>query len=165
MHAEDVLFYGNRTVLTVLDDVREDEWNAPGAVGYWTIKNLAAHLASHEWKLVDAMCRMLGEEETGAPARSLEEPAGFNDREVEMRAGLSPQETVAEYLQAHQRAMEMIRQVTPGRRRESGALPWYGAGYDLEDYIAYGNYGHKREHTAQIVAFLERLRAGETGKP
>jgi hypothetical protein len=43
------------------------------------------------------------------------------------------------------------------RRRQNGALPWYGAEYDLEDFIAYSFYGHKREHTAQINVFRDAL--------
>lgn len=164
MHAEDVLFYGNRTVMATLDGVAESEWEAPGAVGVWTVKNVAAHLASHEWKLVDALLRLLGEPENGTLARSLNDPQGFNDREVAARAGFSPEETVEEYRRAHAQAAELVRRIPAERRREAGAIPWYGAEYDLEDYIAYGVYEHKREHIAQVAAFLERLRNGELTK-
>jgi len=30
--------------------------------------------------------------------------------------------------------------------------------YALDDFIVYTNYGHKREHSAQIAAFRDGLR-------
>ncbi len=48
----------------------------------------------------------------------------------------------------------------PGGRltnKNSGPLPWYGPEYDLDDFIAYTFYGHKREHSAQIAAFADVL--------
>ena len=45
------------------------------------------------------------------------------------------------------------RQVPIRVRRLNGMLPWYGAATDLEDFIVYSIYGHKREHAAQIAAY------------
>ena len=39
----------------------------------------------------------------------------------------------------------------------TGFLPAYGMEYDLEDYIAYSFYGHKREHSAQIGVFRDAI--------
>ena len=41
--------------------------------------------------------------------------------------------------------------------REVGTLPWDGEDYALDDFLVYGYYGHKREHSAQIAAFRDRL--------
>jgi hypothetical protein len=41
---------------------------------------------------------------------------------------------------------------------EIGLLPWYSAEYDLEDYITYAFYGHKREHCAQIAVYRDTLK-------
>lgn len=41
--------------------------------------------------------------------------------------------------------------------RKVGALPCYGAEYDLEDFIVYSFYGHKREHCAQIAVYRDTL--------
>ncbi|MFO7664109.1 MAG: hypothetical protein R6X18_16150 [Chloroflexota bacterium] len=35
----------------------------------------------------------------------------------------------------------------------TGFFPHCGAEYDLEDFIAYSFYSHKREHCAQIAVF------------
>jgi len=41
--------------------------------------------------------------------------------------------------------------------RQAGTLPWYGLEYALDDFLVYAFYGHKREHSAQIAAFRDRL--------
>ena len=42
-------------------------------------------------------------------------------------------------------------------RRQAGLIDWYGAEYDLEDFLIYSYYGHKREHSAQIEVFKDLL--------
>jgi hypothetical protein len=81
----------------------------------------------------------------------------FNDTQVEQRRGQSPEETLAEYTEAHERAAEMLARIPLEQRRQAGILSWYGAEYDLEDLITYMSYGHKREHSAQIAEFCCRL--------
>lgn len=65
-----------------------------------------------------------------------------------------------EYKQAYEYNMTLAGHVPEEKWRETGALPWYGEGYDLEDFIAYAFYGHKREHSAQVNVFTDRFRAG-----
>ena len=40
---------------------------------------------------------------------------------------------------------------------ERGLLGWYTAEYDLEDFLVYTYYVHKREHCTQVAAFTERF--------
>lgn len=157
MHAEDVLFYGHQTVLKSIDGIPADEWNTPGVTGVWSMKDVIAHLASHEQVFVEILGTLIG----GAPAPTLEQfkmkPGLFNDQEVARRKGFTTDQVLSEYLDAQSRSNQLINQVAIDRRRLLGTLSWYGEGYDLEDYITYGVYGHKREHSAQIEAFKDRL--------
>ena len=70
-------------------------------------------------------------------------------------------DTVAASLAVSQMACQSMRRASAyprTRRREAGTLLWYGAEYDLEDYIAYTFYGHKREHMAQVNVFLDTVK-------
>ncbi len=51
----------------------------------------------------------------------------------------------------------MVAQLSSETLRQNGTLPWYGEGYALDDFLVYAYYGHKREHSAQIAAFRDRL--------
>jgi hypothetical protein len=82
----------------------------------------------------------------------------FNAVQVDLRREKSVQEILDEYLTVQSRTMELARQVPIESMRQTGILSWYGMEYDLEDYIAYSFYGHKREHCAQINVFRDLIK-------
>jgi len=158
MNAADVLHYGQRTLLGAIDGIARDEWDAPGACGVWSMKDLVAHLASYERVLEDVLGSLLGASATTYLDR-FQAGAGFNDAEVEARRSMTVQEILDELSAAHERTMALIARIPEEMRRRPGTLPWYGDAYALDDLLVYMYYGHKREHSAQIAAFRDRLRA------
>ena len=160
MNANDVLKYGHLTVLHTLEEVDEQHWTAPNVCGWWSTKDIIAHLASFEHALVEILSGLLGD---GGPTPYLElmveDPRRFNDVHVGTRQQLTPAEALAEYVEAQTRTMALAGQIPAEMFRQTGALPWYGAEYDLDDFICYTFYGHKREHTAQINVFKDTLHA------
>ncbi len=155
MNANDVLRYGHLTVLATLDLLPADQADTPGVCGVWSAKDVVAHLASYELVLVDLLQAFVagGQREFVNPM-----DAAFNDEQVAQRRQLSMAAARDEYERAYGRVGELIRQIPVEQRRQAGELPWYGAEYDLEDYLVYSFYGHKREHSAQIAAFCDTLR-------
>lgn len=157
MNANDVLRYGHLTVLATLDLLPEGQAETPGVCGVWSAKDVVAHLASYELALVDLLQAFVA-----GSQRAYASPidAAFNDEQVARRRQLSMAEARDEYERAYGRVGELIRQLPDEQRRRAGELPWYGAEYDLEDYLVYSFYGHKREHSAQIAAFCDTLARG-----
>jgi hypothetical protein len=156
MNAVDVMRYGHGTVLSTLDGVPAREWTTLGVCGVWSVKDIVAHLASYELALVDVLTSLT----TGGPTPTLDRfkaGPGFNDEEVAASQELAAEEVLDGYTRAHERAMTLIEQIPEERRRQPGTLPWYGAEYALDDFIVYAFYGHKREHSAQINVFKDRL--------
>ncbi|NJN53985.1 MAG: DinB family protein [Anaerolineae bacterium] len=156
MNALDILKYGHFTVVGGVKELPEADWETDGVCGIWSVKQIMAHLASYEQLLVDILKQQLGSIETPALDRFL--AGDFNDGEVNARQKLSVAQTWAEYEAAQAETMTLMAQLPETRRRENGILPWYGAEYDLEDFIAYMYYGHKREHTAQIAVFRDMIK-------
>ena len=157
MNATDIMKYGNLTLQGSLKNVPDNEWETNGVCGFWSVKNIVAHLASHECVLVDVLTSFLGSN----PTPYLDEyTAGlqFNDNQVDKRMSLSPQQTLAEYNDTHAKAMSLITQIPVETLRKVGTLSWYGPEYALDDYIVYGIYGHKREHSAQVNVFTDRFK-------
>lgn len=158
MNALDVMKYGNRTVMDVLDALPMEKWEAEGVCGIWSVKNILAHLTSYEWVLADILREMTG---GGAiPHLDAYKRTGmaFNDEQVDNRKPMSAAETLAEYRAAHADVMRLAPRLAPERFREVGTLPWYGVEYALDDYIAYAIYGHKREHIAQVNLYRDLLK-------
>jgi hypothetical protein len=53
---------------------------------------------------------------------------------------------------------ERIQLIPQETMREAGTIPWYGDKFDLEDYVIYVGYGHKREHAAQFNVYKDSLK-------
>jgi hypothetical protein len=81
----------------------------------------------------------------------------FNDEQVDLRSGWSMEQVLEEYRAAHQQVLAASAQIAPEAWHQAGILPWYGEEYDLEDFIIYTYYGHKREHCGQIAVFRDRF--------
>ncbi len=161
MNALDILKYGNQHVVDALSGL--EDWNTPGVTTRWTAKDMLAHLASYERFLEEAMLEVQGRGPTPTLDAMRDDHAGFNDRQVAARAGQPLEAVRREYDDAHARVMAVAEALGPDRLRAPGTVPWYGAGYSLDDLIVYANYAHKREHCAQLKAF--RTRRAETAVP
>jgi hypothetical protein len=157
MNTVDILKYGHQTVLTTLKDFPEAAWYTSGACGVWSVKDIMAHLASYEHLLVEVLSGFL----EGGPTPYLEKwgtlGRKFNDNEVALRRENSMAEVLAEYNDTHAQVMALALRIPAEMYRQNGSLPWYGPEYDLDDFIVYTFYGHKREHSAQIAAFRDQL--------
>jgi hypothetical protein len=157
MNAIDILKYGHLTVLQTLDGFPEKAWDTPGACGVWSVKDIIAHLVSYEQVLVDVLTSFGSSSPTPMLNRLIEQGSQFNDAEVNSRKAKNMKAVLGEYNDAHAQVMSMVTQIPPETLRQTGTLPWYGAIYAVDDFLVYAYYGHKREHSAQIAAFHERL--------
>jgi hypothetical protein len=156
MNALDIMTNGHRSVLEAVDGLPAEQWETPGLGGHWSVKDLIAHLASFEWLLVELL-RDLVEDGATTPMldRFHEDPASFNEVEAKKRRDDTVDQVLAEYNNAHEEAMALAGRVPAGAWTQKGILPWYGDAYDLDDFIVYTFYGHKREHCAQIATFRD----------
>ncbi|MEW5988704.1 MAG: DinB family protein [Chloroflexota bacterium] len=158
MNALDVLKYGHLTVLHTIEGLPESEWETGGVCGVWSVKDIIGHLGAFELMLVDIMGSFLGNVETPYLDKHLElGPGRFNDFEADRRKEWSAAAVMDEYQQAYERVMALAAQLPAAIWSKTGTLAWYGSEYDLEDFIAYTYYGHKREHSAQIAVYRDTL--------
>jgi uncharacterized damage-inducible protein DinB len=158
MHAMDILKYGHLTVAGTIEQVPESEWESPDVCGWWSTKDIIAHLASFEQALVELLNQILGKEGSTPTLDSFSKsPQEFNDIQVAQRQEKTPAEVWAEYVETQAQTMALLAQIPVTRQRQMGLLSWYGPEYDLEDFLVYSFYGHKREHMAQVAIFLDLL--------
>lgn len=156
MHPLDVLQYGHGTLMKNLKAFPDGDYTTPGACGSWSVKDIVAHLASYEQVLAEVTMELRGE----GPVPTLDRFRGeepFNDQQVEQRRQQSFQATLEEYVASFEHALARVGELPEEQLIETGALAWYGEEYDLEDFLVYSFYGHKREHSAQIAAFRDLL--------
>src|SRR6266516_3759762 len=163
MNAVDILKYGQGTVFQTLEGFPESAWETAGACGVWSVKDIIAHLTSYEHVLVDVLTTLTGggskhhKHYTPYLAKFTQPGGLFNDAEVDARKEKTIKEVLAEFNDTHTQVMAMLAQIPEETRRQTGTLPWYGMEYALDDYIVYSFYGYKREHSAEMDAFRDRL--------
>ncbi len=141
-----------------MEGLPERDWMASGVCGTWSVKDIVAHLASTELVIVDALTTLVGSGPTPDLDAFKQKDPALNDKEVARRRGWSVAQTLGEYNDAAQRAMELAARVPPETARRAGIFPWYGEEYALDDFVVYMAYGHKAEHCAQIAVFRDRLK-------
>jgi hypothetical protein len=158
MNADGILKYGHYTVLAAIDGLDETHWETNTVCGVWSVKDIIAHLSSYEQMLIDVFTSVI---DPTAPTPTLntytQDIEAFNAAQVGMRRAYSVPEVLAEYNHLVEQTQQMLAQVPVNVRDQEGVLPWYGEEYDLDDFIVYTFYGHKREHTAQIAVFRDGL--------
>ena len=159
MNASDILIYGQGTVLQAIEGFPESAWETPGACGVWSIKDIIGHLASYEHVMVDVLSAFVGGGPTPYLNKYTEPGGGFNDSEVALRKGKTVSEVLGEFNDTHAQVISLAARIPVETFRQTGTLPWYGMEYALDDFIVYTQYGHKREHSAQIAAFRDHLTA------
>jgi hypothetical protein len=158
MHTLDMLEYGHQMLLDTVADVDAALVEVTGVCGGWSIKDIIAHLASFEALALDALASLTPYALTPVLDRWLAAPDVFNDEEVERRRERLLSAILAEYMEYHHMMLDQLIHTSPATLHVTGALAWYGAAYDVEDFLVYTNYAHKREHCAQIAAFLDRYK-------
>ena len=159
MHPVDVLTYGNGTVLRTVEGLPAADWDAGGVCGWWSVRQIIAHLSSFEHILSEALELASGARDGYGPVLKawFRDPQAFNDQQVAARAALSPEATLADYAAAHAQTMTLAATLSPDAWQRTGFLRAYGAEYDPEDFITYALYGPKREHAAQIAVFRDAV--------
>lgn len=159
MNLDDVLKYGHATVLSTVDGLTDAQCDVSGVCGIWSVRQIIAHLASHELLMIDALSSLL---DANTPTPALDafgvQKLAFNDIEVEKRQDNTYAEIVDEYKANAARVKELAARIPLEQRRTAGLFAWYGKEYDLEDLVAYSVYGHKREHCAQINVYRDTLK-------
>ncbi len=159
MNAFDILKYGQGTVLQTIEGFPESAWETPGACGVWSVKDIIAHLTSYEHVILDVLSTFVSSGPTSYLNKFTDRGINFNDTEVAARNGQSAKEVLGEFNDTHAQVMSLAARIPAETFRQTGTLPWYGMEYALDDFIVYNQYGHKREHSAQIAAFRDHLTA------
>ena len=107
--------------------------------------------------MVDVLSTFVGGASTPYLSKFTDPGGNFNDPEVAARKGKSVKEVLGELNDTHAQVMSLAARIPVETFRQTGTLPWYGMEYALDDFIVYTQYGHKREHSAQIAAFRDHL--------
>lgn len=153
-----VLKYGHLTLMKAIENFPQTHMDVEGACGRWSVQDIIAHLLSYEHLLSDILTTTV-DPSASTPTLDdmMQDYTGFNDNQVEFYHDHSTGALITMYTEQCARSIDLYQQIPTSLALRKGVLPWYGEEYDLEDFIVYTFYGHKREHSAQINAFRDVL--------
>jgi hypothetical protein len=161
MNPHAFLKYGHLTLEGELARIPPEAWSRPGVCGVWSVQDIVAHLASYEQAGIDILRTLAAGKAEAVATPTLDayrqDPAGFNDAQVEERRVYDAEHILDEYRTAHVQMLELAATLPHAKFSEIGALPWYGPEYSPGDLVVYMYYGHKREHSAQIAMYADLL--------
>jgi len=159
MNPADVLKYGHTFVTRTLDGLPLSEWEAGGVCGVWSVKDIIGHLVFYEHLLTEVLAPFA---DLNIEIKLLPQTASpeINDIQAANRKDHTPEQVLAEYIDTFTfNQTQVVPKVPAAVWSQVGTLPWYGAEYSLDDYIVYTFYGHKREHSAEINVFKDKLKS------
>lgn len=142
-----------------LDGLEMAYWSRPNVCGVWSVKDIVSHMAASELLTSDILGMFSGVSEKPMFDLYAATYKTWNDDMVAARKPLSADAALAEYTAAYDEKMARAKMIAPEILAKVGAIPWYGESYALDDYIVYADYGHKREHAAQIMVFRDLLKS------
>ena len=97
MNVLDILKYGHLTLLGSIEGLSESYTEVTGVCGWWSVKDITAHMTSFEHLLAEVLDTFLGAE-FGPNMTEMAQQAGeWNDLQVEWRGDKSMAEVLAEY--------------------------------------------------------------------
>jgi DinB superfamily len=156
MDASELLQKGNLLVIQVVDGFPEVGWDMPGACGDWSVKDIIAHLSSHEHVTMEVLKTFQGNEPTPLILKFLHYRDEFNSAEVEARKYLTAQQVIDEYQDTQVQTTSLLMQIPDDKVRQAGTMPWYSQDYSLADFI-YRHYEHICEHCKQVALFRQSI--------
>lgn len=160
MNADDMLKYGHQTLMNALNRIQPEHADLKEACGSWSVKDLVIHLNASQLVLIDSIRQMHGETDLPNLDYMLNSGPDYNDKVVAEQQSKNYEEVLADYQAAYEESREQLAKVEEATRRQNGALAWYGDAYDLDDFIVFTIYAHKREHSGQIDIFADRMEQG-----
>ena len=163
MHHTDMLKVGHEAVTSTVEGLTEAQWNTPNVLGHWSPKQIVAHLICYEEVAEGVLKTLLGRDNTRMKTllRQMDElPDNFNDTFVKPYEAMTGEAVLAELNVVNARNLKLLQALSPEKLREPDTLEWYRPGYAAEDFLIFVNFGHKREHAAQLAQFRATLNTG-----
>jgi hypothetical protein len=145
--------------LEAIDGLSDEDMQAPGVVGEWSIKDILSHLNAWEAELV----RLLWQAKGGQRPTTVH----FSDLSVDERNAqwheanrARPLERVlADFEAVRKQTLRRVDEFSDEALNDPQRYPWL-KGYPLWEWVANDSFKHEAEHAAQIMEWRARKNSG-----
>ncbi len=159
MNALEALELGHQALMDAVQGLTPGDWEQQVTRDAWTVKDVVAHLASHEHVMIDVLHASFFQGISPMWSRWMQSASKFDREEVARRRSSSVANILNEYTEAHFETINLLIRVPAAAEEWVGLLPWYGVEYAVADFpfVIGSFYGHKLSHSAQITAARSRI--------
>jgi len=135
-------------LLTALEGLTDDAMLRPGVAGFWSVKDILAHLTTWQSELITALSQL------DAPRRvpgivKIEDIDDWNEEQYRVNARRSLQAVREDFNGVHRHLLKTIEGLDDKMLEDARKFPWM-EGEPLWYLIAENAYWHEQEHAEEI---------------
>jgi hypothetical protein len=135
---------------SLLTEVGESHMEEPGVTGDWSVKDIIAHIAAWEQRVLDRV----ESEAKGTPLEMSDwDLDKMNERFYERSRDRSLADVLDEASAVHARFMDFVRSLSEDELFKGGRYKWT-EGEPFYHWVEGNSYGHYEEHAGPIRAWL-----------
>lgn len=143
-----------QSFLSAIEGLSDDEMLQPYAVGYWSVKDVMAHLTAWESELVTALSRIHNRNKRMPHVVAIEDIDEWNEEQYHISASRSLQVVRDDFYGVGKYLVEAIENLDNHTLDDNRIFPWM-EGEPLS-YLIYENaIWHEEEHAQDIRAWRE----------
>lgn len=153
----DELRAARQTLLAAIDGLPEEAMYQPGAAGYWSVKDVLAHLVAWEAELVTALSRKLSPRYKNAPSVvKIDEIDEWNDEQYHLNAQKPLQVIVDDFHGVHKHLLLAVEDLDETTLTDPLRFEWM-EGEPLSYLVKEIAIWHEEEHAEDIQQWRASL--------
>jgi len=138
--------------LEAIDGLSEEEMQAPGVTGAWSIKDILIHLARWEAELIKLLWQARQGLRPTSAHFSGEDVDTINARWYSESQDRSLQSALEDFHGVRNQTIRRAEEITEKELNDAHRLAWLKS-RPLWEWIESDSFGHEAEHAAEIIAW------------
>ncbi len=135
--------------LRAIEGLSAEHMHQAGACGYWSVKDVLAHLVSWEAELITALSRLEAYRERSPHIVEIDDIDGWNAEQYHINAPRSLESVQADFHNVHKQLIEVIEALDDHTLDDNRRFAWM-EGEPLSYLIAENATWHEEEHAEGI---------------
>ena len=153
----DALEDGREAFLDLLDDIPQEDWEQPGVMQEWSIKDILYHLTMWEAELVKLLWQISQEQ---PPANALVSKVSDDERNAQwfvQSQNRSLERVVQDYQGVRKQTIRRLKEIPDKTLSDARRFPWL-KNEPLWKWIAESSFLHEAEHAGAIQNWRNKQR-------
>lgn len=141
-------------LLQAIDGLTEDQMLCVGAVGFWSVKDVLAHLVSWEAELVTVLSQLEQHQQQVPRIVEIDDIDEWNAEQYHVNASRALDGVLQDFHSVHRRLLQTVESLSDRILDDNRRFPWM-EGEPLSYLIAENAIWHEEEHAEDIRAWRE----------